>query len=159
MSNNTPAIKNNYPADPYMLTREQFLVFLGQDQFYKQLLAIYGEKSEYRKEEKAFWSVLAAFEASRQFNPYASCCGSNLCMDTHGDEPGCMRWSYLTTSGTLFECSEPREHETHSVPGYPGTECADELRPGYFRVTIPSDRDQPGRYHHDQLRAGGAYCD
>ena len=125
----------------------------------KELVKIFGRNHPYRQEQKAFWACLAAFEASRQFNPLAGCCGSELCMDTHGEEPGCMRWAYRTTSGTLIECSEPREHQTQESPGYPGVECSDELHPAYFRVTIPADRDQAGRYHHDQLKNGGAYCE
>jgi hypothetical protein len=154
-----PAVNCHTPGEPYLLSRQEFLTFLGQAEYYKELVGIFGRNHPYRQEQKAFWAVLAAFEAGRQFNPLAGCCGSGLRMETHGDEPGCMTWAYRTTSGTLMECSEPREHETQDAPGYPGIECSDELRPGYFRVTIPADRDQAGRYHHEQLKNGGAYCE
>jgi hypothetical protein len=156
---NAKSILSHTPGEPYSLSREEFLAFLGQAEYYRELIKIFGRNHPYRQEQKAFWSVLAAFEAGRQFNPLAGCCGSALQMDTHGEEPGCMTWAYRTTSGTLMECSEPREHETQDAPGHPGVECSNELRPGYFQVTIPADRDQPGRYHYEQLRNGGAYCE
>jgi hypothetical protein len=157
---NAKSILSHTPGEPYLLSREEFLAFLGQAEYYRELIKIFGRNDPYRfQEQKAFWAVLAAFEAGRHFNPLAGCCGSDLRMDTHGDEPGCMTWNYRTASGTMIECSEPREHETQDAPGYPGVECSNELRPGYFRVTIPADRDQPGRYHYEQLKNGGAYCE
>lgn len=150
---------DHQPGEPYLLTREQFLQFLGQTETYRSLLAVFASAEAHRAEQRAFWATLAAFEAFREFNPLAGCCGSDLAMDTHGDEPGCMRWRYFSTSGTLLEASEPREFLTRSAPGYPGIECSMELRPPIFRVTIPAERDQPGRYHWEQLRQGGTYCD
>lgn len=46
----------------------------------------------------------------------------------------------------------------HVPHGWPGEEAGD-LPPPIFRVTIPAERDQPGRYHYERLRGGGTYCD
>lgn len=139
---------DHIPGQPYELTREQFVAFLGATEIYRSLLPVF---EGHRAEQRAFWGTLAAFEAFREFNPFAGCCGSDLTMDTHGDEPGCMRWRYWSTSGTLFEAFEPREYST-------GEECMD-LPPPAFTVTIPAERDVPGRYHHDRLASGDTYCD
>lgn len=149
---------DHQPGEPYLLTREQFIQFLGQAETYQQLLAGFAGPGAHRAEQRAFWATLAAFEASREFNPLeGGCCGSDLIMDTH-DNQATMAWAYQTTSGTLIEAIEPRECGTEPDMGYPGVRCGDLPAPT-FRVTIPEDRDQPGRYHWKQLRQGGTYCD
>ena len=70
-----------------------------------------------------------------------------------------MEWEYRTTSGTLLRAVQHREYETEAAPGYPGSQCTDRLPAPAFTVTIPADRDQPGRYHWKRLRNGGAYCE
>ena len=145
---------NHVPGQPYELTRAQFIQFLGAAETYAALLAVF---EGHRAQERAFWATLAAFEAQRVFNPFDGYCASQLGSVTGvGQCP--LRWEYTSTSGTTFEAWEPREYSTQPAPGYPGEECAD-LAPPSFTVTIPAERDVPGRYHHDRLASGGTYCD
>jgi len=146
MTNDFP---DHIPGEPYILTREQFAAFanIGLPE---------PDNTDDRAVITSFWAQIAYFEARRVFNPYAGLCHSDLAMSTEGC--GFMRWEYTTTSGTELCASEWREMLTQPAPGYPGSECSGELREPLFQVTIPADRDQPGRYHWEQLRNGGAYC-
>lgn len=146
---------DHVPGQPYELTRDQFLQFLGATEIYRSLLAVF---EGHRAEQRAFWATLAGFEALRTFNPFDGFCVSQLGSVTGvGQCP--MRWEYTSTSGTTFEAWEPREYSTQASPGYPGEECGMDLPPASFTVTIPAERDVPGRYHWEQLRQGGTYCD
>jgi hypothetical protein len=148
------AVANDFPGHvpghPYLLTREQFAAFaainLMPQEDDKDGVAVIA----------SFWSDIAAFEARRLFNPHAGGCYSDLAMST--ENCGFMRWKYITTSGTVLLASEWREMLTQPSPGYPGSECSGKLPEPVFQVIIPEDRDQPGRYHYEQLRNGGAYC-
>ena len=145
---------------PYELTREQFAHFAGIAPGVAVISQGLTADAEARYQPLpepavAFWAAIAAFEASRRFNPLASRCGSELIADT---DDGTMVWRYWSTSGTLMEAIEARECSTIPAPGYPGVECGELPRP-VFLVTIPAERDQPGRYHWKQLRNGGTYCD
>ena len=148
------AVANDFPGHvpghPYLLTREQFAAFAAiklqpQEDDTGGVAVI-----------ASFWADIAAFEARRLFNPYSSLCHSDLVMSTSGSAP--MRWEYTTTSGTRLCAYEWREMLTQPSPGHPGSECSGKLPKPVFRVIIPEDRDQPGRYHYEQLRQGGAYC-
>jgi hypothetical protein len=93
----------------------------------------------------------------RTFNPNAESCSSRLSMDTQSavtaEHIGCvMRWEYTSTSGTVFFAEEAREYQLESE-----YQCSDELPAPVFMVTIPAERDQPGRSHYEQLRSGGTY--
>jgi hypothetical protein len=147
------AVANDFPGHvpghPYLLTRQQFATFANIG------LKPYGGRDD-RAVIASFWADIAAFEARRVFNPHAGGCYSDLAMSTKGC--GFMRWEYITTSGTVLHASEWREMLTQPAPGYPGSECSGELPEPIFQVTIPADRDQPGRHHYEQLRNGGAYC-
>lgn len=145
---------DHQPEHPYVLTRDQFAQFAGIAPMVAAFRAAIQADADrrgqepYRLEERAFWSAIAAFEAVREFSPFVGACGSELAMDTHGDRPGLMAWRYWTTSGTHMSAVEYREY----------TESGDLPEP-VFTVTIPLDRDQPGRYHYEQLRNGGSYCE
>ena len=141
------------PGQLYTLSREQFLAFLGQEKIYQAQKNL---RPGYREKECAFWATLATFEAARTFNPYSGFCRSHLKMAISA---GRMEWEYSSTSGTVFKAVEWREFETVEAPGYPGSACSDELPAPIFSVQIPADRDQPGRFHYEQLRKGGCYCD
>lgn len=144
-------------GEPYELTREQFIRFAGLDVTYGRMLQMQHENwPESDRQRAALWAAIAQTESLRTFNPLAQLCHSELEMDTEG---GAMRWWYQSTSGTELEIVEHRELLTQGAPGYPGVECSLELPSGSYRVTIPVDRDQPERYHYEQLRSGGAYCD
>jgi hypothetical protein len=138
------------PGQPYELTREQFVHFAGLERRYRLMLAaIEAEAAELRQtperaEQAAFWATIGAFEAARLFQD-GQVCGSDLEMDTDNHRAG-MRWRYWSTSGTKFEAVEYRDAQQ-------------DLPTPRFTVTIPADRDQPGRYHYEQLRSGGTYCD
>lgn len=137
------------PGQPYELTRQQFLRFSGLERRYRiHLAAIRAEAEEQgytsqHAEKSAFWAAIAALEAARLFEN-GQICASDLAMDTTSTT---MRWRYWSTSKTLFEAVEYRDCSGGDLP------------PPRFTVTIPVDRDKPGRYHHDQLAAGGTYCD
>jgi hypothetical protein len=132
--------ENHQPGEPYVLTREQFIRFVG--------LPVATEADV----KVAMWAAIASWEARRTFNPLSTLCHSNLRMDTIN---GWMVWEYQTTSGTLLGAAECRTFLTQ--PGYPGVECSDQFPEPDFTVIIPVDRDQPGRYHYQQLREGGAF--
>lgn len=145
---------DHLPGQPYDLTREEFIRFLGMENSFQELLARESSCSG-ESAQRAFWALIASMEASRVFNPFDTLCSSELQMSTQ--ERGVMRWRYVSTSGTAFEAAEYRTYDTRPTPGYPGVECG-ELPPSSFRVTIPADRDIPGRYHYDRLAAGESYC-
>lgn len=146
---------DHIPGQSYELTRAQFVQFLGAAETYASLLLVF---EGHRAEQRAFWATLAAFEALRTFNPFDTYCVSQLGSVTGvGQCP--MRWEYTSTSGTIFEAWEPREYPTQASPGYPGEECGMDLPAPSFTVTIPAERDVPGRYHHDRLASGDTYCD
>jgi hypothetical protein len=147
----TISFPGHIPGQPYSLTREQFAAFAAinlqpqEDDDTNDVAVI-----------ASFWAEIAAFEARRLFNPHAGLCHSDLAMSTEGR--GFMRWEYITTSGTVLHASEWREMLPQPIPGYNGPEYSWEVPEPIFQVTIPADRDQPGRYHYEQLRNGGAYC-
>lgn len=156
---------DHQPGQPYQLTREQFLQFAGLAPMAAAFAAAMEVDADRRGQEphripeRAFWAAVASFEASREFNPLMGGCGSDLAMDTHGDRPGCMVWRYWTTSGTIIEAAESRNFLKAPDAGYPGWRCTGDLPEPAFMVTIPAERDQPGRYHYEQLRSGGSYCE
>lgn len=158
----TPAPADQFDGhvagEPYELTRKQFIRFAGLQGTYEQMLQMQPgwQWSEEDRQRAALWAAIAQTESLRTFNPLAQLCHSELEMDTEG---GAMRWWYQSTSGTELEIIEHRELLTWGATGYPGVECSMELPSGSYRVTIPVDRDQPERYHHEQLRRGGTYCD
>ena len=135
--------ENHQPGEPYRLNREQFIRFAG--------LAVTLTAEDIKV---AMWSEIASWEARRTFNPLSSLCHSDLRMDTSN---GWMVWQYQTTSGTVLRAAECRTFLTQPEPGYPGVGCSDQFPEPEFTVTIPEDRDQPGRYHYQQLREGGAF--
>jgi uncharacterized protein (DUF2249 family) len=131
---------DHIPGQPYELTMEQFCKFAALQAATPQEM----------------WVEIARWEAGRTFNPYSSRCHSCLSFDSRC---GTMEWEYRTTSGTTLRVVQHREMLTEPALGYPGSQCSDEMPPSSFTVTIPADRDQPGRYHWEQLRNGGAYCE
>ena len=146
----TLSFPDHIPGLPYSLTREQFAAFAAIN------LQPHEDDTNDVAVIASFWAEIAAFEARRLFNPYSSLCHSDLVMTTSGSAS--MRWEYTTTSGTRLCAYEWRCLLTEPSPGYPGSRCSENLPEPVFQVTIPADRDQPGRYHWEQLRNGGAYC-
>ena len=147
----TLSFPDHIPGQPYSLTREQFAAFAAIN------LQPHEDDTGDVAVIASFWAEIAAFEARRLFNPYSgSLCHSDLVMVASGSAS--MRWEYTTTSGTVLCALEWREMLTQPSPGYPGSECSGKLPEPVFQVIIPEDRDQPGRYHWEQLRNGGAYC-
>jgi hypothetical protein len=141
MTNDFPG---HVPGHPYLLNREQFAAFA----------AIKIKPDDDGSAVASFWADIAAFEARRAFDPGSNCCHSSLKMSTDCGSP--MRWEYTTTSGTVLYAYESRQFEVWFTEEYP---YEDYRTPDpIFQVTIPADRDQPGRYHWEQLRNGGAYC-
>ena len=132
---------DHIPGQPYELTREQFCRFADLPNV----------------EGPDLWAAIASFEARRRFNPFSDLCSSELAMDTD-ENSGAMYWWYCSTSGTELEIIEYREFTTEPAPGYPGQECSGEVPAPSYRVTIPAERDEPGRYHWQQIREGGSYC-
>jgi hypothetical protein len=135
--------ENHQPGEPYVLTREQFIRFVG--------LPVDDAAADVRID---MWAAIAYWEARRTFNPLSSLCHSELGMNTRN---GWMVWEYQTTSGTQLRAQECRKFLLQHEPGYPGVGCSDQFPEPRFTVIIPVDRDQPGRYHYQQLREGGAF--
>lgn len=116
------ATAGHQAGQAYHLTMEQFAAWLGIE---------LPEPDALRVARADLWGGIAAREAGRWFADWQRC-WSTLSMDS-GD--GRMRWEYVTTSGTLLQAldwREPREPGEIPVPAY--------------SVTIPPERDQPGRY-------------
>jgi len=152
----TLSFPDHIPGQPYSLTREQFAAFAAINLQPQEDDDTGGFAVGSRHQIASFWAEIAAFEARRLFNPYSSLCHSDLMMITSGSAS--MRWEYTTTSGTQLCALEWRCLLTEPSPGYPGSRCSENLPEPVFQVIIPEDRDQPGRYHYEQLRKGGAYC-
>lgn len=154
-------------GNPYVLTREEFLRFAGLLEDFQAFLELLQQKAaggrlpgnghNYEPEQQAFWATIASFEAMRRFQPGARC-NSFLNMEAGIDASGAcqMEWSYESTSGTTFFASELREYEYEEQDSM--LESA-QLPEPEFTVTIPADRDQPGRSHYEALRRGGTYRD
>lgn len=163
MANNFP---NHVAGDPYVLTREQFLRFTGLLEDFQAFLEVLqqqaaggrlpGNGHNYEPEQQAFWAAIASFEAMRRFQPGSYVCNSSLYMDAGSDAagPSQMEWRYESTSGTSFKAIEWREYNDQDSIIEPA-----ELPEPLFAVTIPADRDQPGRSHYEALRRGGTYRD
>jgi hypothetical protein len=151
-------------GEPYSLTREEFIQFAGLQEDYKAFLQVLQQKAaggrlpgnghNYVPEVQAFWAAIASFEAMRKFQQDADFCESCLVMEIERGAP--MDWSYQSTSGTRFKVLEWRE-EQHDRPEDSYTII--ELPEPIFSVTIPVNRDQPGRNHYEALRRGGSYRD
>jgi hypothetical protein len=151
-------------GEPYSLTREEFVRFAGLQEDYEAFLDVLQRKAAggrlpgnghiYAPEVQAFWAAIASFEAMRKFQQNASFCESGLAMEIERGAP--MDWFYESTSGTRFKVLEWREWEYDRPED---TFTIIELPEPIFAITIPVDRDQPGRTHYEALRRGGSYCD
>lgn len=150
-------------GNPYVLTREEFLRFAGLLKDFQGFLKLLqqqaaggrlpGNGHNYEPIQQAFWATIASFEAMRRFQPGEGCCNSSLYMEAGHCAAGQsqMEWTYESTSGTTLFAKERREYieqDTETVLLLP-----------VFLVTIPADRDQPGRSHYEALRRGGTYRD
>jgi hypothetical protein len=149
-------------GEPYLLTREEFITFLGLKETYDAILAALRTRREHwvsfrREEPQALWAALAAHEASRTFDRESDYCASAMAVKTEDmltpDENGYathapMLWQYESTSSTFFLAIEYRQTNEFDVLPEPK-----------FSVTIPAERDQPGRSHYQALRRGGTYRD
>jgi hypothetical protein len=153
-------------GEPYSLTREEFVRFAGLQEDYEAFLDVLQRKAaggrlpgnghNYAPEVQAFWAAIASLEAMRKFqqDDGTSFCESGLAMEIEGGAP--MDWFYESTSGTRFKVLEWRE-EQYDRPEDSYTII--ELPEPIFSVTIPANRDQPGRSHYEAIRRGGSYRD
>ena len=150
-------------GNPYVLTRGEFLRFAGLLKDFQGFLKLLqqqaaggrlpGNGHNYEPIQQAFWATIASFEAMRRFQPESASCNSFLGMETgyYAAGQSQMEWKYESTSGTILFTKEWREYieqDTEAVLPEP-----------IFTVTIPADRDQPGRSHYEALRRGGTYRD
>ena len=148
-------------GEPYSLTREEFVTFAGLNEGYQAFLGVIrqqaagcllpGNGHNYEPEIQAFWAAVASFEAMRRFQQDAGFCESYLVMEIERGAP--MEWFYESTSGTVFKAFEWRKYNDQTED-----EPATLPEPGFF-VSIPVNRDQPGRSHYEAIRRGGTYRD
>ena len=148
-----------------MIIAEQFFLRPTFPEDYKAFLEVLQQKAaggrqpgnghNYQPEQQAFWAAIASFEAMRRFQKDADFCDSCLVMEKEYKgiqqvERGApMEFFYESTSGTIFKAYEWRQTED---------EPATLPEPAFF-VSIPVNRDQPGRSHYESLRRGGTYRD
>jgi hypothetical protein len=142
-------------GEPYLLTREEFITFLGLKETYDAILAALRTRREHWVSFRR--AALAAHEASRTFDRESDYCASAMAVKTEDmltpDENGYathapMLWQYESTRSTFFLAIEYRQTNEFDVLPEPK-----------FSVTIPVERDQPGRRHYQALRRGGTYRD
>jgi len=143
----TDRFPGHQPGEPYELTREEFIRFAGLETLYIAFLAVLPHHSRcsnrHEIAQQAFWAAIAVFESRRQFDDDNRCESQLYADEADDDGDGAISWFYRSTSGTEFYAVDWRSGDGEPV----------------FTVEIPADRDQPGRYHYEQLRQGGTYCD
>lgn len=156
---------NHVAGANYALTREEFLRFAGLLEDFQAFLELLQQKAaggrlpgnghNYKPIQQAFWATIASFEAMRRFQPESDSCYSSLGMEAGYCAAGQsqMEWRYTSTSGTTLFAKEWREYIEQD------SEIGAVLPEPMFVVTIPADRDQPGRSHYEALRRGGTYRD
>ena len=116
----------------YELNQQQFIAFLE-----------YTWNTHLDWYENLFHSILA-YEESREFSEGWQYCKSSLTISIQAPERYTKRWEYVTTSGTelrVINCDY------------------DNIGDSYL-VTIPDERDQPGRVAYSDMQAvldGHAY--
>lgn len=128
------ATAGHQAGQPYHLTLQQFAAWLGI-KLPEPERDPTGEPTHdaLRAARAALWGGIAAREAGRWFADSGRC-PSELTMNS-GD--GRMLWEYVTTSGTNLYAIDWREE----CEGWPA-----------YTVTIPPERDQPGRYAWAMVR-------
>ena len=158
---NADQFPGHVAGEPYSLTREEFIQFAGLQEDCKAFLEVLQQKAaggrlpgnghNYQPEQQAFWAAIASFEAMRRFQKDADFCDSYLVMEVERGAP--MEFFYESTSGTIFKAYEWRKYNDQTED-----EPATLPEPAFF-VSIPVNRDQPGRSHYESLRRGGTYRD
>lgn len=132
------ATAGHQAGQPYHLTLQQFAAWLGIELPEPERDPTGEPTHDSRRAARAaLWGAIAAREAGRWFDPDWGRCPSTLSMSTT-EAFASMRWEYVTTSGTKLRAIDWREH------------C--ELIGPIYSVTIPADRDQPGRYAWTMVR-------
>lgn len=158
------------PGDTYILPRQVF------SRFYREELQDIGCTDVNHSSKEELWKAIAGHEACRSFQENWDYCPSRLSMDANNGvyaPLGLMQWEYSTTSGTklcaldwrlfwfkdddgvrtvskssLFEVFHPLiEWNTSSTHDW-----VELWSDGLYAVTIPKERDQPGRTAWLQIR-------
>jgi hypothetical protein len=155
------ATAGHEPGQPYIVNREMF------SRFWRCELGDAPAHGADHADRADLWRAIASAEAGRSFDPGHDYCHSELMIST---EHGCgtLQWWYKTTSGTKLHALDSRSSEP---PGL--IRCFDVLHQfedmllwrdnsenpiadipldGFYAITIPEDRDQPGRCAWMQLR-------
>ena len=116
----------------YELNQQQFIAFLE-----------YTWNTHLDWYENLFHSILA-YEESREFSEGWQYCKSSLSISIQAPDKYTKRWEYVTTSGTELRVIN----------------CDYDNIGDIYQVTIPDERDQPGRVAYSDLHAvlaGHAY--
>lgn len=154
------ATAGHQPGETYILTREQF------SRFYREELAD-NYCDEDHNDKAKLWACIARGEAVRSFDPNWGLCPSELNISTEYEgQP--LNWWYVTTSGTEllaldWRHSEPpmrlpwravlEQFDQHfDWQGDDDNAWAESPADGFYAVTIPAERDQPGRTAWTQVR-------
>ena len=157
------------PGDTYILPRQVF------SRFYREELQDIGCTDVNHSSKEELWKAIAGHEACRSFQENWEYCPSRLSMDANNGvyaPLGLMQWEYCTTSGTKLCALDWRLFlfEDDSVMTVSKSELFEAFHPliewntssthdwvelwadGLYAVTIPKERDQPGRTAWLQIR-------
>ena len=155
------ATAGHEPGQPYIVSREVF------SRFWRNELSDAPAHGAIHSDRADLWIAIASAEAGRQFNDGWDYCHSELLISTeHGR--GTLQWWYETTSGTKLHALDSRSSEPPGIirwnsvldefenilPWRDDSEnpVADIPTDGFYAITIPAERDQPGRAAWLQLR-------
>jgi hypothetical protein len=154
------ATADHQPGQPYRVDRDVF------SRFWRNELQDCIRHFDHA-DRANLWVAIASHEAARQFDPDHDYCQSELVMST---EHGCgtVQWWYKTTRGTQLHALDSRSSEPpglirwldvldefeNILPWRDDSEnpVADIPLDGFYAITIPAERDQPGRCAWMQVR-------
>lgn len=153
------ATAGHQPGQPYIVNRETF------SRFWRCELGDAPAHGAIHSDRADLWIAIASTEAGRQFSDGWGYCHSELLIST---EHGCgtLQWWYETTSGTKLHALDSRSSEPPGIirwnsvldefkdtmPWRGENPVADIPTDGFYAITIPENRDQPGRTAWLQLR-------
>lgn len=155
------ATADHQPGQPYIVNRETF------SRFWRCELGDAPAHGADHADRADLWRFIASAEAGRQFSDGWDYCHSELLIST---EYGCgtLQWWYETTSGTKLHALDSRSSEPSGLirwnsvldefenilPWRDDSEnpVADIPTDGFYAITIPAERDQPGRTAWMQVR-------
>jgi|GEM_PF-2107324 len=162
-------LADHKPGETYILPRNVF------SRFYREELPDIGTPDVNHSSKEELWKAIAGHEACRSFQENWEYCPSRLSMDANNGvyaPLGLMQWEYCTTSGTKLCALDWRLvlFEDDSVMTVSKSELFETFHPliewntssthdwvelwadGLYAVTIPKERDQPGRTAWLQIR-------